>query len=211
VNEAGDYRFVQPDVTRLTPQQIQTALDRVQVCLRKTFQYAVSLNNIGHHDIDFAPGPSTAELNSFGPSSTLSGVSADAFQIAQKDHDTAHAWENYDAAMAEFTQSLIQDNFNNPRFIYDAIAKKYADFKPDQENMNDLGYTEMNSGHLPQALAIFQLNVQLYPDSWNVYDSLGEAYRKAGDKQQSIANYEKSLQLNPRNTSGARALEELKK
>ena len=45
---------------------------------------------------------------------------------------------------------------------------------------------------------LFKLNVSEYPDSWNVYDSLGEAYFKKGDKAMAIKNYQKAVELNPR-------------
>ena len=44
---------------------------------------------------------------------------------------------------------------------------------------------------------------------WNVYDSLGEAYKKTGQKDLAIANYEKSLQLNPKNQNGIDMLKKL--
>ena len=62
----------------------------------------------------------------------------------------------------------------------------------------------------PKAITIFQRNVQEYPQSWNVYDSLGEAYMKTGQKSLAIANYEKSLQLNPKNQNGIEMLKKLK-
>ena len=76
--------------------------------------------------------------------------------------------------------------------------------------MNFLGYQLMNQGRLPEAIAIFNLNVEAYPVSWNVYDSLGEAYKNAGDTKQAIRNYEKSLALNPDNSNGAQILESLR-
>jgi Flp pilus assembly protein TadD len=57
---------------------------------------------------------------------------------------------------------------------------------------------------------VFKLNVQLHPESWNVYDSLGEAYAAAGDKKNAIANYEKSIQLNANSQGGKDALAKLK-
>jgi Flp pilus assembly protein TadD len=63
---------------------------------------------------------------------------------------------------------------------------------------------------LGEAIAVFKLNVELYPGSWNVYDSLAEAYMNNGDKELAIANYEKSLALNPENANGAAMLKKLK-
>ncbi len=52
---------------------------------------------------------------------------------------------------------------------------------------------------------------RLYPDSWNAWDSLGEAAAKAGRNEQAIANYRKSLELNPNNKNGQAMLEKLTK
>jgi CubicO group peptidase (beta-lactamase class C family) len=74
--------------------------------------------------------------------------------------------------------------------------------------LNELGYSLLYSGHEKDAIRVFQQNVQEYPQSANVYDSLGEAYMKAGEKDLAIANYEKSLQLDPKNQN---AVDQLKK
>jgi Flp pilus assembly protein TadD len=68
----------------------------------------------------------------------------------------------------------------------------------------------MNSGKVAEAIDVLKLNVRLYPQSWNAYDSLGEAYVRAGDKVLAIQNYEKSVQLNPKNENGIAALAKLK-
>ena len=47
-----------------------------------------------------------------------------------------------------------------------------------------------------------KLNVEFYPNAWNVYDSLAEAYMTNGEKDLAIANYKKSLELNPQNANG---------
>jgi tetratricopeptide (TPR) repeat protein len=67
----------------------------------------------------------------------------------------------------------------------------------------------MRQQKLREAMAIFKLNVEFYPDAWNVYDSLGEAYLVNGDKAQAIANYKKSLELNPKNAGAVEALKKL--
>lgn len=60
------------------------------------------------------------------------------------------------------------------------------------------------------AIKIFQRNVEEYPNSSNPYDSLGEAYMTAGQKDLAIKNYEKSVELNPKNTNGVEMLKKLK-
>ncbi len=59
------------------------------------------------------------------------------------------------------------------------------------------------------AIKLFKLNCELFPNAWNTFDSLGEAYLIAGDKEQAKTNYQKSVDINPKNDSGKKALEKL--
>jgi serine-type D-Ala-D-Ala carboxypeptidase/endopeptidase len=56
---------------------------------------------------------------------------------------------------------------------------------------------------------VFQLNAQVFPKSSNVWDSLGEAYVKAGDTKTAKEHYEKSLKLNPENQGAREMLKKL--
>jgi CubicO group peptidase (beta-lactamase class C family) len=80
----------------------------------------------------------------------------------------------------------------------------------DEYVLNTLGYRLLRSDRVQEAIAIFTLNVEEYPDAWNPYDSLGEAYAEAGELELAIVNYEKSVELNPENTNGIAALERLR-
>ena len=62
---------------------------------------------------------------------------------------------------------------------------------------------------MKQAVVVFNLNVEAYPNSFNVYDSRGEAYMKNGDKAAAIKDYKKSIELNPRNIGSIEKLKEL--
>jgi CubicO group peptidase (beta-lactamase class C family) len=75
--------------------------------------------------------------------------------------------------------------------------------------VNALGYELMGDGKLLEALAVFTLNAEAFPNSYNAYDSRGEAYMKAGDKTAAIRDYKKSLELNPRNANGTAMLKQL--
>jgi tetratricopeptide (TPR) repeat protein len=57
---------------------------------------------------------------------------------------------------------------------------------------------------------MFKANAELHPQSWNAFDSLGEAYLNAGDTAKAIANFEKSLVLNPENKNGKDMLARLR-
>jgi CubicO group peptidase (beta-lactamase class C family) len=90
---------------------------------------------------------------------------------------------------------------------YDDLAKTK---KPDEFILNMIGYTLLNEGKTDDAIKAFVKNTQMYPDSGNVYDSLGEAYAAAGKKELAIENYEKSLKLDPKNTNAAERLKKLR-
>lgn len=78
-------------------------------------------------------------------------------------------------------------------------------------DMNRVGYQLLQDGKTKEAIEAFKINVETFPKSGNVYDSLGEAYLKDGNKQLAIVNYKKSIELNPKNEDGKKALEGLLK
>jgi len=95
----------------------------------------------------------------------------------------------------------------------DAGLAQYRELKTKQANaynfsepeLNQLGYLLLQTKKLKEAVEIFKLNVEAYPQGFNTYDSLGEAYMIAGNTELAILNYKKSLELNPQNT-GAKGM-----
>jgi hypothetical protein len=79
-------------------------------------------------------------------------------------------------------------------------------FAETEAAINSLGYRLLGAGRVPDAIAVFRLNVEAYPRSANAYDSLAEAYLAAGDRAQAIANYRRVLEIDPGNASAADAL-----
>ena len=108
-----------------------------------------------------------------------------------------------------FRASLHREGFDHSPEIYAALQKQDPSFKLSEGFLNEWGYRLLAGHHLPEATGIFRLNVALYPDSGNVYDSLAEAYADAGQKQQAIEFYRKSLQKNPQNEHAQQKLQEL--
>jgi CubicO group peptidase (beta-lactamase class C family) len=121
----------------------------------------------------------------------------------------ALAWikyDNYDSPAMQFAKAARDkgapaaiDEFH-PALIRGDIS---------ESSINSTGYQLLFAKKLPDSIQIFKLNVELHPQSWNVYDSLGEAYMNNGDKHLAIQNYKKSLDLNPNNTNGAEMLKKL--
>ncbi len=79
----------------------------------------------------------------------------------------------------------------------------------DENEFNLLGYRLLGEERYPEAIAVFELNVEAYPESWNVYDSLGEACMLSGDSERAIELYRRSVAINPGNTNGMAMLARL--
>ncbi len=70
-----------------------------------------------------------------------------------------------------------------------------------ESQLNNLGYYFMGEKDYETAIAIFRQNVKSFPDAYNTYDSLAEAYMEGA-----IENYKKSLELNPGNENARKML-----
>lgn len=116
-------------------------------------------------------------------------------------------YDTYDSVAMKFARAAREQNARAAIAEY-RTALMRGDVS--EESINSLGYQLVGQRKLDEALRIFQLNVQLHPDSWNAYDSLGEAYMNLGDKELAIQNYQKSLDLNPKNAGAEKALKKLK-
>ncbi|MBL7959641.1 serine hydrolase [bacterium] len=152
-------------------------------------------------------------------------------------HYTVIVLSNYDDAgqpaeeVSERIQSIILGKpyepleIPLPQFIYQYISKNgltdfYLQFnKLIKDNrykirgpmvLNRLGYDLINEKKLDWAVAIFKVNIQLFPDEPNGYDSLGEAYLLNGQKELAIQNYKKVLEMDPENRNAKQMLEKMK-
>ncbi|HJQ54509.1 MAG TPA: serine hydrolase [Gemmatimonadaceae bacterium] len=124
--------------------------------------------------------------------------------------------ESYSAprsSVAEVLAELLRGT-ERGQALRDRFAQMRADtanYSLDEAEMNRLGYYVLNNLKAPRdAVQIFEMNVAAFPRSANPYDSLGEAYLATGDTAQAIANYRKSLSLNPQNSNATAALKRLR-
>jgi tetratricopeptide (TPR) repeat protein len=88
-------------------------------------------------------------------------------------------------------------------------------FKPTDVNVeaaiNSQGYMLLQMKKIDEAIKLFALNTQLFPNAWNVWDSLAEAYMLKGENDIATGYYKKSMQLNPENDNGQKMLDILAK
>ncbi|MEK6287250.1 MAG: S41 family peptidase [Acidobacteriota bacterium] len=90
-----------------------------------------------------------------------------------------------------------------------AKAGDPSSYHVDENKMNQLGYELLNRGKTAEAIEVLKLNVREFPKSSNVYDSLGEAYAKAGNRELAIQNYRRSNELDPGNTNALEVIKRL--
>ncbi len=66
-----------------------------------------------------------------------------------------------------------------------------------KQQINGLGYQLLGLKRYKKAIEVFQTNIKNDPNDPNGYDSLGEAYKQAGDKENAVKNLRKALSMNP--------------
>jgi CubicO group peptidase (beta-lactamase class C family) len=120
----------------------------------------------------------------------------------------------YDAPKQSIAEALLPTATDKN---VEAAIKQYRDLKANQLNLYDFGEMELNTlgyqllgmKRIKEAIEVFKLNVEAYPQAANPYDSLGEAYMMNGDKELAVKNYKRALELNPQNKNAAGMLKQI--
>jgi tetratricopeptide (TPR) repeat protein len=105
---------------------------------------------------------------------------------------------------------LLAGNYDKALKAYQELLKiDPKDGAINEGNLNGQGYNFLSRNDFAMAKNIFKINMTLYPNSSNVYDSYAEACMKNGEKALAIENYRKSLKLDPKNSNAVAMLKEL--
>ncbi len=144
----------------------------------------------------------------------------DKWEPAEATSTTADYWigavagsltSDFKPSIAEPILSVLENNDAK------AAIEKYNELKKNrsenyvfvENELNNLGYYLLGKERIKDAIEIFKMNVREYPESFNVYDSLGEAYMIGGNTKEAVKNYNKSLELNPDNANAVMMLKKL--
>ncbi len=103
----------------------------------------------------------------------------------------------------------IESNGIEAALVSYNTIKSSTDYDLNEGDMNTMGYKLLQSEKLDDAVAVFKLNVEAFPKSFNAYDSYAEALMTQGNKEEAIVNYKKSVELNPNNQNGIDNLKKL--
>jgi hypothetical protein len=105
------------------------------------------------------------------------------------------------------TEILVREGVEAATDEYRRLAREQPDhWDFGRRQLNTLGYQLLRRDRVDDAIAIFRLNVERFPEESDPYDSLGEAYMESGQTELAIANYERSLELNPANANAVERL-----
>jgi len=112
-----------------------------------------------------------------------------------------------------YGNALVKQGADAAASALNVIKSDTAHYYLSEWEFNQLGgnllYRSEVSDHEKLAVEAFKINTLLFPDSFNTYDSYGEALRIVGKRQEAIAMYQKSIIMNPGNDGGKQALKEL--
>ncbi len=92
------------------------------------------------------------------------------------------------------TGNLNEMDWEGLESHYKMLSERYRyTIEIPEAQVNNLGYALLGNGNMQGAIAVFQKNVMKYPNSANVYDSLGEAYERNEQLTLAKANYSKAV------------------
>ncbi|AKF87447.1 hypothetical protein MFUL124B02_43020 [Myxococcus fulvus 124B02] len=145
---------------------------------------------------------------------TNSDNGARLFERIMASVQAAHGWKGFDVELespATTTDLLMRLKGVDEALAWFKARKAQApqDAQLNPAILNDLGYALMLEGRLSDALKLLEANVALFPQDANAHDSLGEGYVAADRKDEGIASYRKSLELDPKNHNARKMLETL--
>ncbi len=110
------------------------------------------------------------------------------------------------------SEYLDENNFEKALAGYKTIRENDSLSRVIKErSLNKKGYAYIRSGELDKAITTFKINTELYPNSSNTFDSLGDAYLKKQDTLEAINQYKKALHINPENRSAKKSLKKISK
>ncbi|HWG67968.1 MAG TPA: dienelactone hydrolase family protein [Steroidobacteraceae bacterium] len=115
------------------------------------------------------------------------------------------------ASFDAFRAEIGRQGFGHTGDIYAAMHEQSPDFTLDEGMIDSWSDELIDDGHVPEAIRLLGLNVQMHPDSASAYAGLGEAYAQIGQGPSAIDSYQKALQKDPLNVDIRHRLEELEK
>lgn len=107
-------------------------------------------------------------------------------------------------------RAVVDSGMAGLRSTHAELAARFSARIFAENLLNQIGYRLLRGGNVAAATEVFLFNTERFPNSANVFDSLGEAYAVAGNTSAAIRSYEKSLALDPTNANAKDRLSRLR-
>jgi dienelactone hydrolase len=108
-----------------------------------------------------------------------------------------------------FRADVGRRGFDDAPNIYASFRAQDPKFDLDEPMLVDWSDELLADNHLPEALILLKLNLQLHPNSTAAYDKLGNAYELTGQTQMAADDFRDALSKDPLDGEARRKLEEL--
>ncbi len=105
---------------------------------------------------------------------------------------------------------MIENTLEELKKDEQKLIMSLVDFTKGSRELNTFGYKLLQSDNIKKALFVFELNTKMYPYKHNVFDSLGEAYYRVKNYEESLKNYDIVLQLKPNDKNALEMIEKIK-
>ena len=134
------------------------------------------------------------------------------FPENKKGHDFVNNYNEISNEINLFKDDdLLNDSIRYSYVINTLLRKDIKLIRIFADKVNEIGEMWLDKKNYSAAILVFKINVTLSPESWNVYDTLADAYMQNKQNELALFNYEKSVELNPDNLQGKQQIEQLKK
>jgi predicted alpha/beta superfamily hydrolase len=180
------------------------ALKRAEDFLKNRKELKVTLyTSLGNE-----PGPIGENFDKFREvlaKTSIKGFDSQVQRMDDEDHGSVVLRSHY------FGLRKIYDGWRGPEDLttsglkgaeehFKNLSEKFGYSIPVPENLlNQMGYQFLAQGKPEEAISVFKANVERYPGSANVYDSLAEAYERGGRNDLAEPLYDKAQKLGQQN------------
>jgi hypothetical protein len=113
--------------------------------------------------------------------------------------ETVHEKES---AAGLIDAALSESGIDDAKTLFEELLARRDEYKFVADEFVALGYRKLRGGFVLEAAEVFRMTTRAFPEAWNAWDSLGEAMLYAGDRDEALRCYGKSVELNADNWRG---------
>ena len=108
-----------------------------------------------------------------------------------------------------YGSTLVNNSMSEANILLTKFLNNPEKYNVTEREINRLGYELLRQNKKTEAIETFSTTTKIFPNSWNAFDSYGEALLLNNQKEEAIKMYQKSLQLNPDNVNGKKVLQKI--